>query len=42
VILHGEPPNLVHLGVGLGVAVALLTLSYLGFKRAERTFADVI
>jgi lipopolysaccharide transport system permease protein len=42
VILHGEPPNLVHLGVGLGVAVALLTLSYLAFKRAERTFADVI
>jgi lipopolysaccharide transport system permease protein len=42
VILHREAPDLESLGVSVGVAVVLLTAGYLLFKRAERTFADVI
>ena len=42
VILHREAPDFESLGVGVGVAVVLLTAGYLLFKRAERTFADVI
>jgi ABC-type polysaccharide/polyol phosphate export permease len=42
VILLGQSPNLVHLLVGFHVGVLLLVLGYLGFTRAERTFADVI
>lgn len=42
VILHGQPPNFLSLGVGIGVGLVLLSFAYLGFKRAERTFADVI
>lgn len=42
VILQGQPPNVLYLGVGIGVGLLLLSLAYLGFKRAERTFADVI
>jgi ABC-type polysaccharide/polyol phosphate export permease len=41
-ILRGEPPDLVHLGVGFAIAVGLLAGAYVWFKRAERTFADVI
>jgi lipopolysaccharide transport system permease protein len=42
VILHRAAPDLGSLGVSVGVAVVLLTAGYLLFKRAERTFADVI
>jgi ABC-type polysaccharide/polyol phosphate export permease len=42
VLLHGEAPDLANLALGFGVSLALMTLAYLGFKRAERTFADVI
>jgi lipopolysaccharide transport system permease protein len=42
VILHREAPDFESLGVGVVVAVVLLTAGYLLFKRAERTFADVI
>ena len=41
-ILHREAPNLELLGVSIGLAVVLLGAGYLWFKRAERTFADVI
>lgn len=41
-VLRGLPPNLGHLGVGLAIAALLVVLAYAGFKRAERTFADVI
>jgi homopolymeric O-antigen transport system permease protein len=42
VILHGETPDLASLGVSVGLALVLLSVGYLWFKRAERTFADVI
>jgi homopolymeric O-antigen transport system permease protein len=42
VILHRAAPDLGSLGVSVGVAVVLLAAGYLLFKRAERTFADVI
>jgi homopolymeric O-antigen transport system permease protein len=42
VILHGETPDLASLGLSVSVALALLSVGYLWFKRAERTFADVI
>ena len=41
-ILHREAPDLELLGVSVGLAVVLLGAGYLWFKRAERTFADVI
>jgi lipopolysaccharide transport system permease protein len=41
-ILGREGPDLASLGVGLGVAVILVSGAYLFFKSAERTFADVI
>ena len=41
-VLHGVAPNLVHLGVGIGVAILLVCGAYVAFKRTERTFADVI
>jgi lipopolysaccharide transport system permease protein len=41
-ILYGQPPDLPRLGIVLVCVVALLGMTYLGFKRAERTFADVI
>lgn len=41
-ILYGQPPDLPRLGTVLAFVVALLALTYFGFKRAERTFADVI
>jgi lipopolysaccharide transport system permease protein len=39
---HGTPPDAASLLVASGVAVVLLVAAYTGFKRAERTFADVI
>ena len=41
-ILDGQPPDVARLGWVLVVVTILLTLTYAGFKRAERTFADVI
>ncbi len=41
-ILYGQAPDLARLGTVLVFVVALLALTYFGFKRAERTFADVI
>ncbi len=42
VLLAQQPPDLPALGVGLAATLVLVTLAYLLFKRAERTFADVI
>jgi lipopolysaccharide transport system permease protein len=42
VLLLGDLPDLMQLWVSLGVAMVLLSVAYFGFKRAERTFADVI
>ena len=42
VILQGTPPNPVQLALAIAVAFLLVSVAYLGFKRAERTFADVI
>lgn len=41
-LLAGQAPDLVALGVGFGGVLALLIAAYLFFKRAERTFGDVI
>ena len=41
-ILLGEAPVLGPVALGLAVSLALAAFAYLGFKRAERTFADVI
>ncbi len=41
-IIYGQPPDLPRLAVVLVCVLALLGLTYAGFKRAERTFADVI
>lgn len=41
-LLHGTGPNVAHLGAAFAVILVLLTGAYLNFKRAERTFADVI
>jgi ABC-type polysaccharide/polyol phosphate export permease len=41
-ILYGLPPDVPRLGTVLVFVVVLLSLTYAGFKRAERTFADVI
>jgi lipopolysaccharide transport system permease protein len=42
VLLHGESPDFGYLASALGVAVIAVVAAYLFFKRAERTFADVI
>lgn len=42
VLLHGQPPNLGYVAISTFVALAFAVLAYLVFKRAERTFADVI
>ena len=42
VILHGQAPDVPHLLSAAAATVFLLVLTYLNFKRAERTFADVI
>jgi lipopolysaccharide transport system permease protein len=41
-ILEGLPPDLSLLGLVSIAAVAVLVLAYISFKRAERTFSDVI
>jgi lipopolysaccharide transport system permease protein len=41
-ILYGQTPDLARIGVVLVCVLALMALTYAGFKRAERTFADVI
>jgi len=42
VLLHGEAPDFGYLTAALLVALACVWLGYLLFKKAERTFADVI
>jgi len=42
VILHGQGPNLVQLGLTGGVLFVLLALAYAYFKRCESRFADLI
>jgi len=42
VILHGTPPDFNALGVTVTCVVAFSALAFSIFKRAERTFADVI
>ena len=41
-LLHAAHPNLVYLGTAYIVAILAVGGAYLFFKRAERTFADVI
>ena len=41
-IVYGESPDLARIGIVLVVVLVLMSFTYLGFKRAERTFADVI
>ena len=41
-IVYGQAPDLGRIGLVLACVLVLMTLTYLGFKRAERTFADVI
>jgi lipopolysaccharide transport system permease protein len=41
-LLHGTHPDLTYLAVAYAVNVLALGVAYLLFKRAERTFADVI
>jgi len=41
-LLHGTAPNLRYLGAAFAVTFVLLVAAYFNFKRAERTFADVI
>jgi lipopolysaccharide transport system permease protein len=41
-LLHASHPDFANLGIALVVALAAAAAAYLFFKRAERTFADVI
>ena len=41
-ILYGQPPDVARLGIVAVFVVALLGVTYMSFKHAERTFADVI
>jgi ABC-type polysaccharide/polyol phosphate export permease len=41
-LLHGSAPDLAYLGSAFSAAFIGVILAYLFFKRAERTFADVI
>jgi lipopolysaccharide transport system permease protein len=41
-LAHGAPPDTSSLAMASAIAVTLLVAAYAGFKRAERTFADVI
>ncbi len=41
-LLNGEAPNLTYLAIGAGLTLFLIMIGYPIFKRAERTFADVI
>ena len=42
VVLHGVPPDIGYLAPGFAAIAIVATGAYLAFKRAERTFADVI
>jgi len=42
VVLYGESPSLVYLGVSVAIALVLLLAGYAYFKRSEVLFADVI
>lgn len=42
VLLHGEPPDFAYLASAAAAALVAVAIAYLVFKRAERTFADVI
>jgi len=41
-IVYGQSPDLVRVGIVLVVVLVLMSFTYVGFKRAEQTFADVI
>jgi lipopolysaccharide transport system permease protein len=41
-IVYGQTPDLARVGIVLVVVLVLMSFTYVGFKRAERTFADVI
>ncbi len=41
-LLQDTAPNLANLGAAFAVILVLLAGAYFNFKRAERTFADVI
>lgn len=41
-LLQGSAPDMGHLATAFAVTLVLLVAAYLNFKRAERTFADVI
>jgi ABC-type polysaccharide/polyol phosphate export permease len=41
-LLHGSPPDLTSIGTALVALLVATSVAYLIFKRAERTFADVI
>jgi lipopolysaccharide transport system permease protein len=42
VLLRGIAPDPLYLAMAFVVALCACALSYMAFKRAERTFADVI
>lgn len=42
VILEGSPPNFHYLGISTTITLILIFFSYSYFKKAEKTFADVI
>jgi lipopolysaccharide transport system permease protein len=42
VLLHGSHPEFVYLGIAFVTAMVAIAIAYTVFKRAERTFADVI
>ncbi len=42
VLLHGSHPDFAHLGIASVIALVAISIAYTVFKRAERTFADVI
>lgn len=42
VLITGEPPNLLYLGLAGGIALSVLLIGYGYFKRAETKFADII
>lgn len=41
-LLHGQPPELAFLAIAGAAGLVAVSCAYLFFKRAERTFADVI
>lgn len=41
-ILEGSPPNFHHLGFSITITLIIVLFSYMYFKKAEKTFADII